>query len=125
MLAGKYELEATSTCKLIDVILMYILIKKISHKGCRRLSFQQFSLTILLPFDSRIDYPYNLFTGSFKPNAYITRHYNPLGRFTMLSERLIFENLFMAFLLTFRVFFRNLMRGSRRGNMFSYFSLNV
>ena len=47
-------------------------------------------------------------------------------QFKVDSERQIFEKLFMAILFTLRVFARNLLRGSRRRNIFfSYFIFDV
>ena len=44
-------------------------------------------------------------------------------QFKVDSERQIVEKLFITFLFTLRVFARNLLRGSRRRNIFLYLDL--
>ena len=44
------------------------------------------------------------------------------SQFKVVSERQIFEKLFMAFIFTLRVFARNLLRGSRWRNIFFHIS---
>ena len=72
-----------------------------------------------------------------KPGIFIIGHYNLVLRITYVvcfnfihkwrdlqfkvdSERLIFEKLFLAILFTFRIFARNLLRGSRQRNILTF-----
>ena len=52
-------------------------------------------------------------------------HEWPDLQFKFVSERQIFEEIFMAMLFIFRVFSRNLLRGSLRRNIFFIFRFDV